>query len=341
MRRARRFKLTLVAVTVVSMMLLTAMPAQATFSGKNGRIAYRLFFNHYQHWGAIFSIRPDATGLRQVTHPPHGVITEGPDWSPNGRWIAFFTVRSGRPSPRRRIFRIRANGTHRVDLTKPNCPVTPRPVSPDTCFEEMNPTWSPDGKRMAFTRVFGSCPESCDTDRFDIYIMHADGTHLRQVTDPDPRYMDLSMRWAPDGSRLVFTRSDEGRDPTKDAVFTIHIDGTRLRQLTPWSMDAGRLDWSPDGRWILFRSQTGGHRPSCLWMIHPDGKGLHRIAGICGYEWSWGSFSPNGRKITIGRAPGVGGNADVYVMNLDGSGVRNVTKSMKWEGNADWGPRAR
>jgi Tol biopolymer transport system component len=234
---------------------------------------------------------------------------------------------------------IRVNGTHRTDLTESSCPKTPRPITPDTCFEEFNPTWSPSWRRIAFTRVFGAFPEYCDTDLFDLYTMRANGTHLRQVTEPDPRYMDLSMRWAPDGSRLVFTRSDEGRDPTKDAVFTVRVDGTHLRQLTPWSMDAGRLDWSPDGHWILFRSQTGGHHPSCLWLIHPNGRGLDRIPHTCGYSWSWGSFSPNGKKITIGRAPGRGGNPDVYVMKVDGTALRNVTKSIKSDGNPDWGPQ--
>jgi TolB protein len=335
----RRFTGIVAIVTIVSTMPLTASPAGATFPGKNGRIAYRLFFNQHQRWAAIFTMRPDGTGVRQLTHPARGVITEGPDWSPDGRWLVFFTQRSGRPTPPRHIVRIRANGTHRTDLTESNCPKTPRPIPPDTCFEELNPTWSPNGRRIAFTRIFGACPEYCDTDLFDLYTLRADGTHLRQGTNPDPRYMDLSMRWAPDGSRLVFTRSDEGRDPTKDAVFTVRVDGTHLRQLTPWSMDAGRLDWSPDGRWILFRSQTGGHHPSCLWMIHPNGRGLNRIAHTCGYSWSWGSFSPNGKEITIGRAPAQGGDADVYVMNVDGTSLKDMTQSVKWESNPDWGPR--
>jgi Tol biopolymer transport system component len=62
--------------------------------------------------------------------------------------------------------------------------------------------------------------------------------------------------------------------------------------------------------------------------------------GNCAGKWQSGSFSPNGKKITAGKAPGVGpaGNADVYVMNIDGSGRRNVTKSTPWESAPDWGP---
>lgn len=337
----RKLRIVLLATTSCAVVLATS-PVDATVRGGNGPIAFQRFFRSDQTWGALFTIDPDGSGLRQMTHPPKGIVTAGPDWSSDGRWIVYFRQKVGKPTPPRHIFRIRPNGTHRSDLTRASCPATARPIPPDTCFEEFNPAWSPNGKRIAFTRVFGACPEYCNTDLFDLFIMRADGTHLRQVTDPDPRYMDLSMRWAPDGSRLVFTRSDEGRDPTRDAVFTVRTDGTHLRQLTPWSMDAGRLDWSPDGRWILFRSNTGGHHRSNVFLIHPNGTGLHRVTHThVPYTYTWGSFSPNGRKITIGRSPATGkaGYADVYVMNLEGRHIRDITNSVKWDGNPDWGPR--
>jgi Tol biopolymer transport system component len=53
------------------------------------------------------------------------------------------------------------------------------------------------------------------------------------------------------------------------------------------------------------------------------------------------SFSPDGKWIAVGRTPGVGraGNADVFVMRVAGTGIRNVTRSAIWDSGVDWGPR--
>jgi TolB protein len=58
-------------------------------------------------------------------------------------------------------------------------------------------------------------------------------------------------------------------------------------------------------------------------------------------KWGSGSFSPNGRKIVNSHSPGTGpaGNADVYVMRLNGSHIRNITASGTFESSPDWGPR--
>ena len=76
-----------------------------------------------------------------------------------------------------------------------------------------------------------------------------------------------------------------------------------------------------------------------LWRMHPDGTGLRRITENPDDEFTWSSssFSPDGRKIVTSRSPGVGaaGNFDVYVMNLDGSGLQNVTQSARWDSGPD------
>ena len=89
MRQLRRFTAIAAIATVVSTMLLTAVPARATFPGKNGRIAFRRYLNDAHTRAAIFTINPDGTGLLQLTHPRRGVAHEVPDWSPDGKWIAY------------------------------------------------------------------------------------------------------------------------------------------------------------------------------------------------------------------------------------------------------------
>jgi TolB protein len=128
-------------------LLLAAAPARATFHGKNGRIAYRRFFNQARTWGAIFTIQPNGTGTRKVTHPGKGILDDTPDWSPDGRWIAFRRDRKGVPS---HIFRIHANGKALKDLSKATC-------SALRSLEDASATGEPRGRRAA--HVSRSCAD--------------------------------------------------------------------------------------------------------------------------------------------------------------------------------------
>jgi hypothetical protein len=101
----------------------------------------------------------------------------------------------------------------------------------------------------------------------------------------------------------------------------------------------------PNGRWIAFRSKESSEDSGNVWLVHPDGTGRHPVTHTPAGSGKWGSpsFSSNGRRITAGKYPGRGaaGNADVYVVHLDGSHRHNVTKSFAYESAADWGPQAR
>ncbi|HYN37355.1 MAG TPA: hypothetical protein VEV82_10320 [Actinomycetota bacterium] len=201
----------------------------------------------------------------------------------------------------------------------------------------------PGGKRLAFQR------EECGTgssNLISIYVMRANGTHARRVTHrgatcaTSHRFEDFAPTVAPSGRQLAFERSDHKRG--KNAIFIIRLDGTGARRVTPWRIDAAQPDWSPNGRWITFRTQQGSETRGNISLVHPNGKGLHRITHGGGKKkWLSCSFAPNGKRIVAGRAPGSGeeGHADLYVMNLNGAGRRNLTRSDRWESAPDWGPR--
>lgn len=197
------------------------------------------------------------------------------------------------------------------------------------------PSWSPNGGHIAFIRILG--PEgSSVTD--PVFIARADGSHPRQVTHPSTRYEDFNPIYAPGGQRLVFFRFDEKRD--QDAVFTIHTDGTHEERITPWRRScAAGVDWSPNGRWIIVTCTWNDQREVTL--VHPSGTGLHALTHSgSNVQWLSSSFSPNGLKIVSSRRPAdEDGNADIYVMRLDGSGLRRITQSRKYDSAPDWGPR--
>jgi hypothetical protein len=204
----RRLVLAIVTATALSTLVLTLLQAHSTVPGENGRIVFRQYFNRLHHWGALFSINPDGTGERQITHPAKGVLDTEPDVSPDGHWIVY--ERWWRSRGQGIIFRIRMNGRHRKNLTGATCPRVP--PSPELhCIFDTLPSWSPDGRHVAFSRVFDPGTKG----GYDLYVMRANGTHIHAIDDPDPRFWDYASQWSPDGSRLVFFRYDHVRD--KDA----------------------------------------------------------------------------------------------------------------------------
>ena len=311
--------------------------AKASTPGRNGRIAFRRYFNAAQTWGAIYTINPNGTGLRQVTHPPKGILTSNPDWSANGRWIAYGRTRHGSTGCPCGIVLIHPNGTAKQDISDVACPTPDEPLEPDMCRGDLLPAWSPDGRFLAVTRFLGP-PDNTTVATF---VMQSDGTDVTQLTDPGDGFEDWAPTWSPDGTRLIYEHYDLSRNLT--AIYTVRADGTDNRRVTRWSIDAGdNADWSPNGRWLLFISHTDDGGRKNFWIVHPNGTGYRRLTHFgTRFEYLSGSFAPNGRLITFGVLPGTGDaeNADVYTMNLRGTVLRNVTGSVKWDSAADWGPR--
>jgi Tol biopolymer transport system component len=145
------------------MVTVGVLPAHATAPGENGRIAFRRYFNDAHSLGAIFTIRPNGTGLVQLTHRGKTLLDTEPDWSPDGRWIVFNRVKVGVYN---RIYKMRSDGTQ-VTRLDPWC-------ANDNC-EDLFPAWSPDGKLIAFTHY------DYDTGIQSVSVMRPDGTHVRAL----------------------------------------------------------------------------------------------------------------------------------------------------------------
>ena len=100
-----------------------------------------------------------------------------------------------------------------------------------------------------------------------------------------------------------------------------------------------RPDWSPDGSLIVFIGDSARDTKD-VYVVHPDGSGLtrltHAAAGTTHYA---ASFAPDGTRITFSRTGGSGpeGRPDVFTMAVDGSDVRAVTHSSRWDSGTDWG----
>ena len=270
------------AVAVVA--LVVAAAAAATPRGTNGRIVYALETSHehfqlftihrdgskrlalpialsatHPDWSpdgkrivfgmegptaaSIATIAADGTGLRNLT--PTGFQGQ-PSFSPDGKWIAYERDRGPTDNG---VWIMRADGSDARRLTRNPF------IKQGECGCDTDPNFSPDGKRITFVRI------KEDENQQALFAINRDGSGLRRLT---PYSWDVAIKhdWAPDGKLIVLTTNADSIHPGEPAnLVTIHPDGTGKKILTHFtSPKSGAFagSFSPDGKQIAFRLETGG-----------------------------------------------------------------------------------
>jgi Tol biopolymer transport system component len=155
-------------------------------------------------------------------------------------------------------------------------------------------TWSGDGKRIGF---------SAD---YEIYAINLDGSGLTNLTNNTAA--DYHPTWSPDGARIAFVSERDG----KVAIYVMRADGTDVKRLTHNDFSSFPA-WSPDSRRISYSGisvmDADGAHPA---VLLDDPKVGERAA-----------WSPDGTKIAFSSARD--GNLEIYVMNVDGTGIVRLT----------------
>jgi Tol biopolymer transport system component len=329
----------LAAATVVA--AAASVVASATMPGTNGRIAFRRYLNGAHSSSAILTIAADGSGERAVTRSPHGYVDDQPDWAPDGSLLAF--SRCPADNGPCALYTIRPDGSGLTRVSKP-CAAGAHET---TCPDNSGVAFAPDGRRLVFTESAGHVKPDPRVgniiERSSIVVEDRNGGHRRTIVHSAPYAADLSWpQFSPDGSRLVYehANSSRGTPAGKRALFVVDVASGSQKQLTPWSLGAGdNPDWSPDGKWILFRSHVDDPGVSNVYVVHPDGGGLTQLTHFTkrGNVLTSSSFSPDGRSIVLGSA-GIGGSADVFVMAADGGDLHPITRTRLWDSAPDWGP---
>jgi Tol biopolymer transport system component len=187
----------------------------------------------------------------------------------------------------------------------------------------------------AGSRHRGSLAYSTD----DIWVMRADGTHVRRLTRR--RGDELDPAWSPDGRQIVYRDSRRGIN-NDDEIYAMNADGSGQHDLTNNPVNDWSPAWSPDGRLIAFSSQRPGDLTRNIYVIRPDGSHLKSLTKDQ-VEAEYPAWSPDGRRIAFtsyrggGTTPDTVPNYDIYVMNADGSDPRDLTgTSTAYEGYPAW-----
>src|SRR5215217_824562 len=110
----------------------------------NGQIAFRRYFDPDQTEGAIFTMNPDGSHVRQITHPPEGWRDEDPVWSPDGKRLAFYRQRIDESMSRIMVLNPGTGDVREVTHCGPD-QGQPKQGPPGRCESDFNPAWAPNG----------------------------------------------------------------------------------------------------------------------------------------------------------------------------------------------------
>jgi Tol biopolymer transport system component len=156
-----------------------------------------------------------------------------------------------------------ADGSNQIQVTQIHLP---------TRSEDRKPTWSPDGRHLAFTRLNNSTAEP--QGRQAIFVAGTDGSDPRRIT---PWALDAnSPDWSPDGRTILFSSHEDAAIAAPEQLYTVRPDGSELRMIRPAGLSEpnnwnGRF--SPDGSKIIFVHSTGDGDLADWWLYEMNADG--------------------------------------------------------------------
>jgi Tol biopolymer transport system component len=248
--------------------------------------------------GYLGTIALDGSDLRNVIEPPGSgrpAVNASPAVSPGGDTAAFQRAVAGPGGGQLPHIDVIP-----LDGSKPERRLTRGAAA------EVDPTWSPDGKRILFARQVAG--------RFDLFACAPNGSGLSRLTKT-PRVDELAPAWSPDGAQIAFASYENGleRGGPGDLWLMNASGGGERRVRGGDGHDYSGPAWSPDGRRLALLMD--GH----VAVTDRSGAAVRGLTADEELKESRPSWSPDGSRIAFTRDPG-----SIVITTPSGSNERKV-----------------
>ncbi len=293
----------------------TGKPVLATQTGaaESGSISGQIMFSSWlEGTGRMYLINADGTNLARLA--PKGILDVDSvycgSWSPDGKAIAY-TLWSGSPSNSSpNVWTMEADGSNPIQVTR---------WAGGIDFSGLNqvrnglcPRWSPDGSLIAYTYAWS---EGLMTNYESSRVVTANGADDRWlIGDKEKTCNDPS--WSPDSKYIVCS-----------SWYLYIVTNSSEPTMTQLSVQGENPAWSPDGGHIAYNSGDQ------IWVAKADGSDPVQVTADR-YHNTAPVWSLDGHFIAFNSDRD--GNSQVYVMNVDGSGIRRLTNDNAADSVDSW-----
>ena len=296
--------------------ILGALPvsASATFSGRNGRIA----------WSYNVTVGAGATSFSIVTVPGGGGLDHTIVSCSNQHGLAYCPAWQDvtfAPSGQRLLWVILTQKHHKV-IVKTNPDGSGfRPTIHHANENDFQPSYSPNGTRIVYVRQLDGQAKGT------IVTSDLAGNNIRVLT---PHMFGLNPQWSPDGKQIVFTHNK--------TVWSVTPNGGNLRPIIP---NGAYPSFSPNGREIIYT----GFETTNVFTSRPDGTHRQQVPIDCvqcaNLAATFAVFSPDGKTIAFSTAntdgrlglytvPSAGGSGKLIDSSVVSSGPEAIS-GLAWQ----------
>jgi Tol biopolymer transport system component len=271
---------------------------------------------------AVYTVGADGTGLKKLLAV--GQSTDNPAFSPDGKFLYFQANAGGRSN----VYRCKPDGSGVTNLTGDRLDRALKKAHGFDVKSAYGYALSADGRMMVLTVHDGKSGR--------VVLANGDGSTPRLLA-PELGYVYMAAL-GPKADQVVFSGPARGY-----RLLLVKLPDGKPRELTPDHPESFVPRFTPDGKTVVFFRRDGD-----VYRVGTDGKGLRRLTKGNGHvefrlsaKDRHGSsdppdLSPDGKRIAyVAVKEGV---ANVHVMNLDGSGQRQLTFRKSACGRVKWSP---